>query len=228
MELRVFISYSRKDKALVCPILELLRGLNLNVFRDEDSIAPGMLWEEHLVDELESATHVLVFWCRHAARSEWVQKEVELVSSDPHKLLIPVLIDDTPLPPALQAREYIDLRAALQRGHDSLRGRLGPWPVAMAAGASLMAVALTPFLLAHSIVTRFGTIDTATRPVGVPVPPTAEPWGPDPVVTLLIMAVLLAAGTGAWLLLRRERRRRARVAAQALADEYARLVGELG
>ena len=69
---KVFISYSHADRGLVTPVVQLLRSLPFPVFRDQDGIAPGEVWEERLIDELEQATHVLVFWCSHSASSEWV------------------------------------------------------------------------------------------------------------------------------------------------------------
>jgi len=107
---RVFISYSRRDSELVTPVVSLLRSLPFPVFRDVDGILPGQRWEDRLIDELSAASHVLVFWCDHAAASEWVDLEADLAAEDASKVVVPVLLDDTPLPPELADRQAVDLR----------------------------------------------------------------------------------------------------------------------
>ena len=107
---RVFISYSRRDSALVKPVVDLLRSLPFPVFRDEDAIRPGERWEDRLIDELGAATHVLVFWCDHARDSDWVDLESDLAAEDASKVVVPVVLDDTPLPDELKSRQWVDLR----------------------------------------------------------------------------------------------------------------------
>ncbi len=106
---RVFFSYARDDADLVKLIAEFLAPLPIPVFIDTKSIVPGEKWEDRIVDELDKATHVYVFWSKYAAASEWVAVETELAIDD-GKVVIPVRIDDTVMPKYLSALMGIDVR----------------------------------------------------------------------------------------------------------------------
>jgi len=96
----VFISYARLDQPLVSRAVEFLRGGGLNVFVDSQSIAYGTDWRQALVDAIENAERVMLFWTAAAAVSVWVTREWQLALKRGKKV-VPTLLDDTPLPPAL-------------------------------------------------------------------------------------------------------------------------------
>lgn len=106
---RVFISYSRADRQRVTGLASLLEALEHHVFVDRRSIRPGKRWQEMLEQELGAADVLLVFWTRHAARSDWVRREYESFESQfPDRPLVPVIGDTTPLAAKLQARQLSD------------------------------------------------------------------------------------------------------------------------
>lgn len=106
---RVFISYSRADRQRVAGLASLLEALEHHIFMDQRSIRPGKRWQEMLEQELKAADVLLVFWTRHAARSDWVRREYESFESQfPERPLVPVLGDTTPLTGRLQARQFSD------------------------------------------------------------------------------------------------------------------------
>ena len=96
----VFISYARLDQPLVSRAVEFLRGGGLNVFVDSQSIPYGTDWRQALVDAIENAERVMLFWTAAAAVSHWVTREWQLALKRGKKV-VPTLLDDTPLPPAL-------------------------------------------------------------------------------------------------------------------------------
>lgn len=96
----VFISYARLDQPLVSRAVEFLRGGGLNVFVDSQSIGYGTDWRQALVDAIENAERVMLFWTAAAAVSKWVTQEWQLPLKRGKKV-VPTLLDDTPLPPAL-------------------------------------------------------------------------------------------------------------------------------
>jgi len=106
---RVFFSYAREDTELVNAIAQFLAPLPIPVFVDTKSIVPGDKWEDSIVTALQDATHVYVFWSKHAEASDWVKKEVGL-AIDHKKVVIPVFIDDTKLPFDLSRFMGIDVR----------------------------------------------------------------------------------------------------------------------
>ncbi len=106
---RVFISYSRADRQRVEGLASLLEALDHDVFMDQRSIRPGKRWRDKLEEELQAADVLVVFWTRHAARSDWVRREYESFETQfPDRPLMPVLGDTTPLTEILEARQYSD------------------------------------------------------------------------------------------------------------------------
>lgn len=106
---RVFLSYSRADRQRVLGLLTLLEGLNHRVFMDQRSIPAGKRWKEELEKELNAAEVLLVFWTRHAARSEWVRHECETFDARfPERPLVPVVGDQTPLIKTLKSHQISD------------------------------------------------------------------------------------------------------------------------
>jgi TIR domain len=77
---RFFISYSRADKDLVEPIVQLLRTAPTDVFFDIDSIEPGAIWTDRLERAIKGASSFVIFWCDHSAKSSW-DKAVFMVTS---------------------------------------------------------------------------------------------------------------------------------------------------
>lgn len=107
---KVFISYSHEDRDNIAPIVELLRGTMRNsVFQDYRDIPPGKKWRENLMDALQKARTVVVFWCEHSSKSDFVKKEYEF-AVDAEKDVMPLLMDDTEMPVSLKAYQWVDFR----------------------------------------------------------------------------------------------------------------------
>ena len=104
----VFISYASEDRERIVPIVQTIRSQRAGqVFQDYTSIVPGERWHARIVEALRQATTVVVFWCRHSAASEHVREEYQ-AGLDALKDMLPVLLDDTPLPDPLRAFQWID------------------------------------------------------------------------------------------------------------------------
>jgi hypothetical protein len=110
------LSYSRVDRALIHLVVVLLkswhREFDLVVFWDRD-LEPGTYWRQEFRRALDAAPQLFVFWCRHASESSEVRFEFQLALTR-GKRVIPVLLDDAPLPPELTETQSIDLRRAVR------------------------------------------------------------------------------------------------------------------
>jgi TIR domain-containing protein len=104
----VFVSYSRSDSALVTPIVALLRCANASVFLDHDSIPLGKDWRFEICDSITSATLIYLFWSRAASHSAEVRAEYSLALKLA-KRVVPVLLDETALPPQLEKLQSVVL-----------------------------------------------------------------------------------------------------------------------
>ena len=211
----VFVSYSHADVSLVAPVVQLLRVNKSLVFQDVDGIQPGKRWRGEIAKALTQSHLVVVFWCDHARRSDEVSKEWNAAIAQ-EKDLLPVLLDATPLPAALDEFQWIDFRGTVGANHGSIgssdngekpsassKGSASPsknvrWLAGLATGFAI-AVALSLYLL------------------NVPQAPqsTPQPELPGPIVLpafdfvstiLILLGVVLVVTAGlAWVSRRRSK-----------------------
>ncbi len=113
----VFVSYSRLDRNIVAPIVQLLRIVDTAVFRDEDSIQPGKKWQVAIHESLNSCHTIVLFWSAAAAESKAVESEYQ-AAIGLRKDIVPVLLDDTPLIEELNQYQWIDFRAFVESGKE--------------------------------------------------------------------------------------------------------------
>jgi hypothetical protein len=140
----VFLSYSRRDEGVAQRIGQLLRVGGADVFRDRDSIQPGREWALVIAEAVAGADRVLVLWSRHAAGSDAVAHEYgQAIAAG--KAVVPVLLDATPLPPALASYQWVDCREFMEAGVQDIASQFG-WMMAESAAR--------PLLLPHNLMRR--------------------------------------------------------------------------
>ncbi|MVM31185.1 TIR domain-containing protein [Spirosoma sp. HMF4905] len=129
MASKLFVSYSHADTKFAKLIVDLLRvNAELEyVFYDKDTLKPGQKWAKEITKALNEVQKVLVIWCEHALASSYVKREYMLASKQ-DKELIPVLLDDTPLPKRLSLFQGIDCREAVKGSHELLNADLRRLP----------------------------------------------------------------------------------------------------
>jgi hypothetical protein len=115
----IVISYSRVHRAQVRALVRFLRVSIGSRIRDaifwDDDLEPGDPWFEQIASKIDKAHRVYVFWCVHASTSEQVKREYSLALSSSTRV-VPVLLDDTPLPPELARLHGLDLRGTIVHG----------------------------------------------------------------------------------------------------------------
>lgn len=71
-----FASYATADRSLILQKLASIRDLaGIDVFLDCLSLRPSEQWKRRIEEEIASRDLFLLFWCRHASASEWVDWE---------------------------------------------------------------------------------------------------------------------------------------------------------
>jgi adenylate cyclase len=70
----VFVSYSRRDRARVAPLVAAIESMGWSVWWDPE-IAPGQEFDRLIDAELAAASAVLVVWSRDSVASRWVRGE---------------------------------------------------------------------------------------------------------------------------------------------------------
>jgi hypothetical protein len=90
----VFISYSRKDKAIVDEICELLDKSHISYWRDTHEINPGNAFMSDIVDAIKACKITLFISSFNSNHSPYTAKEVALAFNE-GKHIIPYKIDDS-------------------------------------------------------------------------------------------------------------------------------------
>ena len=111
----IFISYSRRDKDFVEPIVQVLKERGLSVFFDRD-IEVGQNWMAVLQAAMLSSRVAVIFITPDSLKSDWVQQELEsalmlAANSDEKRYVISVLLRETnpgQLPLFLRLKQSLD------------------------------------------------------------------------------------------------------------------------
>jgi len=171
----VFVSYSRKDAGLVTPVVHLLRATKGLVFQDLDSIKPGKRWRGQIEKALNTARLVVVFWCLHSLRSGEVRKEYEFALSN-GKDILPILLDDTPLPAELGEFQSVNFQGLVGPSHKPRMSRV--LKVGGSVGLVLAMIVGITLSLSWWLLWPAEPTEVAAEPTEVAAEPTEVPTEP--------------------------------------------------
>jgi len=169
----VFVSYKAEDRPRVAPLVQALEANGLSVWWDTQ-IAAGSEWRSDIQHQLDAARCVIVVWSNHSVGHEGRFVRDEANRAQRRGTYLPILIDDVEPPLGFGELHAISLAGWKGKHRDG----------------------------------RFRTLLNAVRAVMAgETPHTAVPEDPAPVSRRDVMvgggaAVLLAAGVGAWEILK--------------------------
>jgi len=103
------MSYSRADVALAQQLEQGLLENGISVWRDQEKIYGGQKWPKALGEAIDTNEFFLLAWSKNSAVSEYVELEW-CTALALKKLILPCLLDGTPLPTSLKAIQAIDAR----------------------------------------------------------------------------------------------------------------------
>jgi hypothetical protein len=110
----VFLSYNSADKELVRKLAASLSVAGAQVWFDEWTVRPGDSIPGQIDKGLTVFSSFALVWSLAASTSRWVRTEMDAAIAqwlaDPARRLVPIRLDDTPLPAILQHIRYIDAR----------------------------------------------------------------------------------------------------------------------
>ena len=107
----VFLSYSRRDKHAVQPLVDALTSLGRKVWVDWADVPPTAQWNAEIEDAIAKSDAVIFAITPDFAASAECRQEIALADRLSKKL-VPVLLRATPvgdLPAPLRAIQWIDL-----------------------------------------------------------------------------------------------------------------------
>jgi hypothetical protein len=116
---RVFISYASEDAKAAQELCDGLLGAGYGVWFDRLCLLPGQDWE-YEINSAVSEADVLIFLVsqRSAGKTGFVQRELRMALDaaderpDGEIFLIPVRLDEAPIPLRIRRWQWIDMRAS--------------------------------------------------------------------------------------------------------------------
>lgn len=94
MKYDIFISYSRKDGAIVQSVADRLKAEGYACWMDVNGIESGDVFKRVLVQAIKESKIVVFFSSANSNNTEWTVKEIN-IAVQLKKPIIPVLLDDT-------------------------------------------------------------------------------------------------------------------------------------
>jgi ribose 1,5-bisphosphokinase PhnN len=110
----IFLSHSSADKTRVRELYDALAALGISSWFDERELHVGDSLYHHLNAALEMAEFVVFCVSHSATTSGWVEREIGGTLAGqlraPKKRILPVLLDDAPVPPLLADLVWLDMK----------------------------------------------------------------------------------------------------------------------
>lgn len=131
MNHQVFISYSRKDTAMIAPICAILNDLSIKYWIDINGVYSGDNYKDTICKAIKTAKLVVFLSSANSNASHNVAKEISL-ADEFRKTIIPVRLDNSPYAPRidydLNSIDSIDYykneEAALDKFKKTIQGKL--------------------------------------------------------------------------------------------------------
>lgn len=119
-----FICHASEDKPIVRSLVAYIEREGVGVWLDEREINVGESIVQRISDGLEAASHLVVVLSAHSVRKPWVSKELStaLMRSLAERsiCILPVRLDESPVPVLLSDVKYADCRDGLEAGFRQL------------------------------------------------------------------------------------------------------------
>jgi formylglycine-generating enzyme required for sulfatase activity len=110
----IFMSYSRRDDAVMRRIVTFLREQGIKVWVDNEELNPGTpVWEKEIEKAIQGASAVVVVLSPDSKDSEWVRREITLADQY-EKRVFPLLVrgdEKSSISLRLIGRQYVDIRS---------------------------------------------------------------------------------------------------------------------
>ena len=127
-ERNVFLCHSSTDKWFVRMVNDDLCRLGAKTWLDENEIRPGDSIVEKISDGIRESRFMVVFLSETSIKSRWAKREWQSFLSrqltQGNVTVLPLLIEDCPIPPILADIKFADFRESYHDGLKSLHAAL--------------------------------------------------------------------------------------------------------
>jgi hypothetical protein len=125
---RVFLSYAIGDQPIASRIATAIRESGESIHFDQWGLSPLDSIRDRIEERITSSDIFLILLSKQSTQSRWVQAELNVATTrelnDRAIAILPVLINDCDIPPALKEYKYIDLRRNSAAGIRALVNQL--------------------------------------------------------------------------------------------------------
>jgi len=123
-DVRAFICHASEDKPVVHCLASFVEQQGIDVWLDEREIGVGQSIVQRISDGLEAVSHLIVVLSEHSAAKPWVTKELSTALmrqlGQRAVTVLPLRLDNTPLPTLLLDTKCADCRSSLESGFKEL------------------------------------------------------------------------------------------------------------
>ncbi len=123
-EAHIFVCYASEDKPIARQLASFVTSRGANVWLDQWEIRVGDSIVEKINSGLGAATHLAVLFSAHSITKPWVTREMSSALmrqlADRSIQILPIRLDDSPLPPIITDIRYADCRKDLHVGFNEL------------------------------------------------------------------------------------------------------------
>ena len=95
MKYDIFVSYSRRDSAIVNTFVERFRQEGYSVWMDKDGVETSDEFKHVIVEAIDASSIFVYFSSKNANKSDWTAKEIG-IAVQKKKNIMPVKLDDSP------------------------------------------------------------------------------------------------------------------------------------
>jgi hypothetical protein len=131
----IFISYSPEDREAALRIASALQEAGAHPWLDVNSLLPGQDWQQEVAKAIRGSSVFLILLSRGAlAKRGYVQREIQYAleemdrRSEGNTYLIPVRLEDCPLPPKLATLQWVDMFPDWTKGLERIKLALKALP----------------------------------------------------------------------------------------------------
>jgi tetratricopeptide (TPR) repeat protein len=103
----IFISYSQKDRTFVEELVKDLKLRAFDIWIDQYEIIPGQFIRKAIEDAIKRIDIFLLILSSNSVRSEWVQRELDMIIGRERNVLIPIIIEECEIPLTLIGQKWI-------------------------------------------------------------------------------------------------------------------------
>lgn len=130
--IKLFVSYSHKDRKLVNRIVNELGSFGFDIWVDQNEIIGGESIRATIENTIKETDVFLIAISSKSILSKWVQEEIDMIfdrAKSTDSVIVPILLDQCDVPQALRGRKWIAFYNNYKKAINELQRTLVSWAI---------------------------------------------------------------------------------------------------